>query len=95
MVGDRKGFISEVRKMVPDVKYVHCMIYREQLASQNLGVDMNNAMKSVIAVVNFIKGRALNSRTFRHLRIEMGSELKSLLYHTEVIWLSRDYCNEY
>ena len=46
-------------------------------------------MRQVIQVVNFIKSRPLQSRLFAQLCDAMDSDYKSLLYHTEVRWLSK------
>ena len=46
-------------------------------------------MNQVIQVVNFIKSRPLKSRIFSQLYDTMNSDYKTLLYHTEVRWLSK------
>jgi zinc finger BED domain-containing protein 5/7/8/9 len=61
----------------------------ENLASQKLSHELQNAMQEVIQVVNFIKARALNSRLFTQMCSDFGSEHIHLLYHSEVRWLSR------
>ena len=42
-----------------------------------------------IKVVNFIKKSALNTRLFKQLCSDMNSEHETLLFHTEVRWLSK------
>ena len=42
-----------------------------------------------VKIINFIKSRALNSRLFKNLCIDMDSDYTSLLLHAEVRWLSR------
>ena len=40
-------------------------------------------------MVNYIKSRPLNTRLFRALCDELGAELRGLLFHSTVCWLSR------
>ena len=76
-------------RIAPHVKFTHCIINREALAAKNLEPEVNQVLKDVIQIVNFIKARPLNSRLFSVLCNEMGSEFDGLLLHTEVRWLSR------
>ena len=46
-------------------------------------------LKEVVKIINFVKASALNTRLFKQLCDGPGSEHTSLLYHTEVRWLSR------
>ncbi|XP_068203574.1 zinc finger BED domain-containing protein 5-like [Palaemon carinicauda] len=46
-------------------------------------------MNRVIRIINFVKTSALNTRLFKLLCEDFGSDHICLLYHTEVRWLSR------
>ncbi len=46
-------------------------------------------MDSVVKAVNFIKRSALQTRLFASLCAAAGEEHTTLLYHSEVRWLSR------
>ena len=89
MFGKKKGFVTLVRQENDNIKSVHCMIHRESLASKSLLPALLTVMKQVINVVNFIKSRPLRSRIFAQLCEAMDSGYKTLLYHTEVRWLSK------
>ena len=46
-------------------------------------------LKQVLKIIHFVKTSALNIRLFKQLCEDLGSEHTSLLYHTEVRYLSR------
>ena len=50
---------------------------------------MLSCLSRVIKIVNFVKTSALNTRLFKILCEDFGSERISLLYYTEMRWLSR------
>lgn len=45
-------------------------------------------MQEVVAIVNFIKASAVNSRLFEQLCVRFGSEFQHLLFYSSVRWLS-------
>ena len=53
-----------------------------------LPVQLLACLKQVAKIINFVKASALNTRLFKQLCDDLGSEHTSLLYHTEVRWLS-------
>ncbi len=75
--------------MAPHVKFTHCIIHRESLASKTLDSELNSVLKCAIKIVNHIKSHPVNSRLLATLCNEMGSQHEALLFHTEVRWLSR------
>ena len=89
MQGKKNGFVTLVRQRNPNIISVHCMIHRENLVSKSIPEVLRSVMRQVIQVVNFIKSRPLQSRLFAQLCDAMDSDYKSLLYHTEVRWLSK------
>ena len=89
MLVSPKGFVTEVKKKNPAIIIVHCLLHRENLASQKLSGELSEVLKDVVSIVNFIKARALNTRLFNELCEEMGSEFKNLLFDSEVRWLSK------
>ncbi len=90
MLGVRRGFTALVKEVNSNVRSVHCLLHRENLAAQHLSPQLNTVLLEVVAVVNFfVKSSALNSRLFEEMCIGFGSEYKHLLYHSNVRWLSR------
>lgn len=81
---DKTGFKANVTKIAPHVGFVHCMIHREALAAKHLQPDVNKVLEQVVTIINFIKARALNSRLFKIMCREMGSEYENLLLHTVI-----------
>ncbi|GLV20116.1 hypothetical protein CBL_21336, partial [Carabus blaptoides fortunei] len=89
MLGKHSGFIAYIKKEVPEVTITHCMLHRHALASKTLTRNLMNTLSTAVAVVIYIKGRALNHRIFRAFCEEIGDMHTTLLFHTEVRWLSR------
>ncbi|KFD52884.1 hypothetical protein M513_06194 [Trichuris suis] len=67
MVGRYRGFIAHLKRVLPSVFTIHCVIHREHLVSKKLGSRLNRSLSVVIHVVNFIKSHALQNRFFRQL----------------------------
>uniref|UniRef100_A0A3B4X3Q8 DUF4371 domain-containing protein n=1 Tax=Seriola lalandi dorsalis TaxID=1841481 RepID=A0A3B4X3Q8_SERLL len=89
MSGYQTGLLAHIRKVAPGIIWTHCMIHRESLASKELSIELGSVFDSVVKTVNLIKRKALNTRLFSSLCEGSGSEHDSLLYHSEVRWLSR------
>ena len=92
MMGRHCGFVSLLKKAVPDVFTIHCVIHRQHLVAKKLNDKLHSSMGTVITAVNKIKAHALNSRLFKQLCIGNDEEFERLLLHTEVRWLSKGNC---
>ena len=92
MIGRHRGFLSYLKKAVPKVLTVHCVIHRQQLVAKNLSKKLHESLSTVITAVNKIKANALNSRLFHQLCIANDEDFPCLLLHTEVEWLSKGNC---
>ena len=82
MSGNRSEFAALLRKEIPNLKSTHCFLHRHALAAKTLPLKLKKALQICVKVVNTIRGRALNHRSFRLFCEELGKE------HTEVRWLS-------
>ena len=89
MLGRHSGFQARVRTQVPEVLSLHCMIHRHALAVKTLPLLLLDVMSGVIKLVNYIKSSSLNTRLFRELCKDLDASSETLLFHTEVRWLSR------
>ena len=87
--GIRTGVVKRIQVVAKSAKWTHCFIHREALAAKDLSPILNETMKNVVFIVNFVKARPLKQRLFSALCEEMGEEHKALLLYTEVRWLSR------
>ena len=89
MLGSQSGFKTRVKAINSKVKHMHCMIHRQALAAKTLPTELKEVLDDTVKMVNFVKASALNSRLFRLLCLDLDSVYETLLYHTEVRWLSR------
>ena len=74
MSGRFGGLRTLVLGAAVNVKWTHCLIHREALASQQLGDDLNGMLEVVVKTVNFVKARPLNARFFQRLCDELGAD---------------------
>ena len=89
MLGRKSGFQAGVKAVSPFVTSVHCSVHRFALAAKLLPPGIKTGLNLVTKMVNYIKTSALNSRLFKVICDDIGSEYTSLLFHAEVRWLSR------
>ena len=84
IVGRHRGFLSYLKKDVPKVLTVPCVIHRQHLVAKNLSEKLHESLWTVITAVNKMKANALHSRLFNQLCIENDKDFQCLLLHTEV-----------
>ena len=92
MIGRHHGFIAHLKREVPDLFTIHCVIHRQHLVAKHLSDRLHSTLQAVIRAVNKIKAHSLNDRIFRQLCHENEEEFERLLLHTEVRWLSKGKC---
>ena len=88
MIGHRSGFVALIKQVAPHIVSNHCAIHKYALACKTLPLELKSVLDCVVKAVNFIRGRAVNSRLFKAFWDDHGKELQ-YLFHTEVRWLSR------
>ncbi|KAF2362564.1 protein of unknown function DUF4371 [Trinorchestia longiramus] len=87
MIGSRSGFVKLVKEKNPAVTETHCVIHIQSLANKTLPGNLRSSLNLAIKVVNFVKNSSLNARLFAALCSDLGTDYKTLLFHTEVRWL--------
>ena len=84
MLGRKSGLQAHVKGVSPSVICVHCFIHEFALAAKFLPPNLKTNLNLIVKMVNYIKTSALNSRLFKIICEDIGSEYTSLLFHTEV-----------
>ncbi len=94
IVGNVKGVKSFLKKEIPDIFFLHCMIHRYNLISKNSSDLLYKSLQTVVKAINIIKTSPLRSRIFKTLCNDNNEEYNNFLMHTEIRWLSRGKCME-
>ncbi|CAI6344434.1 unnamed protein product [Macrosiphum euphorbiae] len=89
MVGKTAGVVSRIKEVTNNCSNSHCIFHRQALAIKKMPIPLKNVLDEAVKIINFVKSRPLSTRLFTILCEDMGSMHKSLLYHTEIRWLSR------
>ncbi|KAI4789739.1 hypothetical protein KUCAC02_035060 [Chaenocephalus aceratus] len=88
MTGRKSGVVARAKERNPMMIATHCMLHRQALASTSLSPELQSVLSTVVSVVNHIECKP-QSRLFGQLCREMGAGQDTLLFHSEVRWLSR------
>ena len=89
MLVDKSGFVALMKQVSLHIVSNHCAIHKYALVCKTLSLELKGVLDSVVKAVNFIRGRAVNSRLFKAFCHDLGKKHQYLLFHTEVRWLSR------
>ena len=92
MTGRQRGFVSHLKRAIPGIFVIHCVIHRHHLAAKNLSGKLYDSIQIVVKAINKIKSHSLNDRIFRKLCHDNEEEFERLIFHTEVRWLSKGNC---
>ena len=76
MIGCYRGLISLLKKAVPNVFSIHCVIHRQHFVAKKLSDQLNSSLQ-VITAINSIKTRALKDRLFLQLCHENDEHFKN------------------
>ncbi|KAF2361054.1 hypothetical protein FHG87_008189 [Trinorchestia longiramus] len=87
-LGRKSGFGAVVKADAPHIIVTHCILHRHALATKTLPPKLAEVLK-IVDCVNYMHSSALRHRIFSELCKEMGSEFEVLLYHSNILWLSR------
>ena len=89
LIKRHNGVLKLLKKGNPRLMAVHCIIYRENLvAASNCG-ELDQMLKKVINVGNWIKYLPSNERMFKQLLVDMDKDHIRLLLHICVRWLCK------
>ena len=90
MIGSVNGLVGlcKADQTFSEFWSFHCIIHREQLVPISLKLD--NVMKTVMIIVNYIRTHAFNHWQFKNFITELDQGLPGdLLLHCTVRWLSK------
>ena len=79
MSGRFGGLRTLMQGVAVNAKWIHCLIHREALASQQFRDHLSGLLEVIAKTVNFIKARPLKARLFQRLCDELGADRNNLL----------------
>ena len=88
MIEHRSGFVALMKQVAPHIVSNHYAIHKYALACKTLLLESKSVLGLVVKAVNFICGRAVNSRLFKAFCDDLEKEHQYLLFRTKVRWLS-------
>ena len=85
-----------MKQVAPHIVSNQCVIHKYALACKTLSLELKSVLDSVVKAVNFIRGRAVNSRLFKGFCDDIGKSISTFFfkpkcdgYGGEKLWLSR------
>ena len=74
MIGHRSVFVALMKQVAPHIVSNHCAIHKYALACMTLRLELKSVLDSTVKNVNFIRGRAMNSRLFKAFCDDLGKK---------------------
>uniref|UniRef100_K7FW21 DUF4371 domain-containing protein n=1 Tax=Pelodiscus sinensis TaxID=13735 RepID=K7FW21_PELSI len=81
MVGTVAGAVTRIKKKVaPNCTRNHCILHRHALVVKNISPSLKNVLDEAVQIINYIKTRPLQSRLFKIMCEDMGSQHTACFY---------------
>ncbi|XP_078512536.1 general transcription factor II-I repeat domain-containing protein 2-like [Lissotriton helveticus] len=89
MRGRHSDFIANCKEDpdFPPLLNYHCIVHQQAICVKLMGFD--HVMTPVVKIINSIRAKAKQHRTFKLFLEELSSEYGDLLLHTPIRWLGR------
>lgn len=94
MTGKFNSLVVRIKQIAhKDILSTHWFIHRDQLAAKDMGENVSDVLNIFIKIINFIQASTVNTRIFKVMCDEMGSDYK-LLHTLCMIHTSEGYHGE-
>ena len=77
IIGYRSGFVAQMKQVALHIVSNHSAIHKYALDGKTLPLELKSVLDSVVKAVTFIRGRAMNYRSFKAF-------CNNFLFHTKV-----------
>jgi len=104
MISKIKSTITRIKNIAPKCSSSHfvAMASHGALVAKKMSYELKTVLDQSVQIVNYVKPRPPQSRLFKKVCEEIGSQHQSLFLHTQVRWLTRgrvllrlfELCNE-
>ncbi|KAF9762987.1 SCAN domain-containing protein 3 [Nosema granulosis] len=88
MISCNKGLVFYIKDQNEGLIVTHCFLHIEALMSKTLGIGLKEVLDQVVKMIIFIKIRSLASWLFGQICINMDSQHRRLILHSDVRRLS-------
>ena len=62
MVGRHRRFTALIKRDIPGVIAIHCLIHRYHLAAKHVSGKLHDTLDFIVKCINIIKAKSLNDR---------------------------------